>query len=248
MIGEPFQAIKSSLDWWADAGLVDAVSDQPCNWLAPAERAIPLASVAIERPAAPPVSSSPVAQPVDAVLPDTLPQFDAWLADSPALPGTDWSMRRLLPTGPADSPLMLLSDVPDPADIEAERLFSGKQGQLLDAMLAAVGMARDVCRVGSIALTRPVGGRIDEAASQALTAITRHHIALARPKALLLLGQQSAQLVAEETIAPVPRQRLFNHNGVTVALFAIHHPRLLLERPLLKRPAWEVLKRVREQF
>lgn len=143
---------------------------------------------------------------------------------------------------------MLLSDVPDAADIEAEGLFSGKQGQLLDAMLAAIGLTRAMCRIGSIAVTRPIGGRIDGAAAKALTSIARHHVALARPKVLLLLGQQSAQLIAEESIPSMPRQQDLNHSGVSVASFAIHHPRLLLERPLLKRPVWEVLKRVREQF
>lgn len=248
MIGEQLQTIKSAMDWWADAGLVDAVADRPFDWLAPVERAMPVTSVAIERSL--PVTAMTVRkdEPKDFVLPGTLAAFDAWLAASPDLPGRDWSMRPVLPAGPAAAALMLIADVPDPADIEAGRLFSGGQGRLLDAMVASIGLTRDTCRVASIAVTRPLGGRLDGANADKLVGIARHHIALVQPKVLLLLGQQSAQLIAGEAISPTPCQHSLNHDGVKTAAFAIHHPRLLLERPLLKRPAWEVLKRVREQF
>lgn len=248
MIGEQSRAIDSLLGWWADAGLIDAVSDQPCNWLAPVERAMPLSAVAIERPTPAPTAAYAAPAALDDGLPDDLAAFDQWLADSEALPGAAWSMRRVLPTGPANPPLMLLADVPESADIEAGTLFSGKQGQLINAMLSAIGLRREQCRIGSIALTRPLGGRIDGADAARLTAIARQHLALVQPRITLLLGQQSAQLIASEMVGAAPRQLDLNHNGVTVAAFAMHHPRLLLERPLLKRPAWEVLKRAREQF
>lgn len=248
MIGEQSRVIKSMLGWWADAGLIDAVSDEPFNWLAPVERAMPLSAVAIERPTpAPPVAKAG-SKATEEKLPDNLAAFDQWLAESSQLPGAVWSMRRVLPTGPAYPPLMLLADVPETADIETGSLFSGKQGQLVNAMLAAIGLDITQCRIGSIAVTRPVGGRIDGEDGHRLTAIARHHIALVRPKVALLLGQQSAQLIASEMVGATPRQLDLNHNGVTVAALAMHHPRLLLERPLLKRPAWEVLKRAREQF
>ncbi len=248
MVGEQLQSIKSAMDWWADAGLIDAVSDKPFDWLAPVERAMPLASVAIERASFAAAVAERPAQAASAALPDTLAAFDAWLANSPDLPGREWSMQLALPAGPAAAPLMLIADVPDPADIEAGRLFSGAQGRLIEAMLAAIGLTRDACRIASIAVTRPVGGRLDGADADRLIAIARHHIALVRPKSLLLLGQQSAQLIAGEAISPTPCQHSLNHDGVKTAAYALHHPRLLLERPLLKRPAWEVLKRVREQF
>lgn len=245
MIAAGAQAITSYLDWWSAAGLTDAVDDAPCAWLAPpVERGMPLATVAIQRSVAAPVAP----QSAEAPLPADLAAFDAWLADAADLPGADWSARRILPAGPAAAPLMLLADVPEPADIEAGQLFSGKQGQLVDAMLAAIGLSRAQCRIGSVALTRPVGGRIDGAAAPRLSALARHHVALAAPRALLLLGQQSAQLVAQSAIPATPDKQDLNHNGVTTAAFAIHHPRLLLERPLLKRPAWETLKHIRESL
>lgn len=244
------QAIESYLGWWADAGLTDAVSDRPFDWLAPVAKPAPRDIASLQRATLAQVASpaATIVTETPAALPDDLAAFDAWLAETADLPGLDWSTQRVLPSGPANAPLMLLADVPDPADIEAGRLFSGAQGRLIDAMLATIGLSRDACRIGSIALTRPIGGRLDGSDADRLIAVARRHVALAKPRALLLVGQQSAQLVAGEGISPTPRQLEFNHDGVTVAAFAIHHPRLLLERPLLKRPAWEVLKRVREQF
>lgn len=256
MIGDQSQAIKSYVGWWADAGLIDAVSDDPFDWRSPVAPSAPVTAArdiaALQRTTlahvAPAATTTSAEKPV--ALPDDLAAFDAWLAESADLPGSDWSIQRVLPSGPAEAPLMLLADAPDPADIEAGRLFSGAQGRLIDAMLAAIGLSREVCRIGSIALTRPIGGRLGGSDggsdTDRLTAIARRHIALAKPRALLLVGQQSAQLVAGEGVSPTSRQLEFNHDGVTVAAFAIHHPRLLLERPLLKRPVWDVLKRVRE--
>jgi uracil-DNA glycosylase len=252
MFGGHSQTIDSYTGWWADAGLIDAVSDHPFDWLAPVAPPAPVTAprdiAALQRATlaqvAPAATTASDEKPV--ALPGDLAAFDTWLTETIDLPGLDWSMQRVLPYGPADAPLMLLADAPDPADIEAGRLFSGAQGKLIDAMLAAIGLTRDACRIGSIALTRPIGGRLDGSDADRLTAIARRHIALAKPRALLLVGQQSAQLVAGEGVSPALRQLEFNHDGVTVAAFAIHHPRLLLERPLLKRPAWEVLKRVRE--
>lgn len=254
MVGEQSQAIESYLGWWTAAGLTDAVSDDIVDWLAPVAPSAARTAVAPPQPyRQEPASPAPVIARAGATDPGDAPPFDLsafdeWLASSTGVPGHDWSMQRVIPSGPANAPLMLLADVPDPADIEAGRLFSGAQGRLVDAMLAAIGLTRDRCRIGSLGVTRPIGGRLDGDDGMQLLALARHHIAIARPHVLLLLGQQSAQLVAGDAISPQPKQHSLNHDGVTTAAFAIHHPRLLLERPLLKRPAWEVLKRVREQF
>ena len=242
--------MKSYLGWWAEAGLIDPASDTPFHWLAPLESGVSLAAVAAPRPADQPTARAiaPAIVPARTSLPTNLADFDRWIAEASDFPGRDWSIRPVLPSGPVNAPLMLLGDAPDPGDIEVGRLFSGAQGKLVDAMLAAIGLTRDACRIGSIALTRPIGGRLDGPDAERLSLLARHHIALARPRSLLLVGQQSAQLIAGEGISPQPRQLGFNHEGVTVAAFAVHHPRLLLERPLLKRTAWDVLKRVREQF
>ncbi len=176
-------------------------------------------------------------------MPDSVVAFDQWLGIATNIPGVDWSAR-CLPYGPADASLMILADGPDAEDVTAGALFSGAAGRLLDAMLSAIGRSRSDVRIASIALTRPVAGRIDGPEAAALTAIARHHVTLVQPRHLLLLGQQASQLFAAEN--QTPNQPNINQDGTTMVTLAIHHPRLLLERPLLKRQAWDVLKTLKE--
>lgn len=263
MFGGHSSIISSYLDWWANAGLLDAVRDEPMDWLAPVAKAAPV--VAPSRPAAAPATlndagqavrpaaPAPAAQasaPAEIALPPMpgdLAAFDAWLAAHPALPGAIWSPATVLPQGPAEPRLMIIADVPDQEDISAGHLFSGVPGRMLDAMLVAIGLDRAAVRLASIGYTRPPAGRLDGPDVAPLLAMTLHHIGLARPKALLLIGQQTCSLLTGEVVPPDGQgQRQINHSGANTAAFAIHHPRLLLKQPLLKRSAWTALKRLKE--
>ncbi len=240
MNGAQSLAVESYLGWWRDAGLLDGVGDAPHDWFAK-----PAAFRRHDRPATEQCADQALVVPHVATiasllsLPADLGAFDRWLGTATDLPGHDWSAR-CLPTGPANPPIMLLADVPDADDLATGTLFSGATGRLLDAMLAAIGRNRGDVRLASIALTRPVAGRLDGAEADQLVALARHHIALVRPRCLVLLGQQASQLIDAKS------QPVVNQDGATVVSVAMHHPRLLLERPLLKRQAWEVLKHLKE--
>lgn len=253
MYGGVQEAVASYLDWWADAGLVDPVRDAPRNWLErPPVAAAPAAPAGIQRqPAAPATPSVALpGQPAVAAmrnLPDTLDALMDWLARSPDLPGQHWSQARILPEGPQDARAMILADCPDPADAETGRLFAADSGRLLDAMLAAIGWRREEVRIASIALTRPPGGRLDGPEAQALAQVAAHHVTLARPRRLLIAGPQAQALMSGFlATGDTDNQRAINHSGRTMAAYAIHHPRLLIERPMLKRNAWDVLKQLRD--
>ena len=252
--------ISSYLDWWADAGLTDGVSDSPTDWLqAPAappppstaRTQTPLNDAGVPGPMGKTAAASPTPAPAPVArnpLPDDLAGFDAWLQSGPALPGSHWSPSAVLPQGPVGAPLMILADTPDPEDFAAGNLFAGAAGRLLDAMLAAIGLSRDALRVASIAFTRPPGGRIEGPESAELLAIARHHLDIARPKQILLMGQQTCSLLTGDVVPPDGQgQRHVNQLGGMRAVTAIHHPRLLLRQPLLKRPTWTALKRLKEQ-
>jgi DNA polymerase len=262
MFSEHSSVISSYLDWWAGAGLSDSVSDEVMDWLAPVapRSAATTPSVSRETAVINDAGSAirevgPLKSPVGlgsntataSGLPSDLADFDAWLATRPTQLGAIWSEAPVLPQGPANAPLMILSDTPDVDDSVAGHLFAGAQGRLLDAMLAAIGLSREMVRIGSIAFTRPPAGRIEGADSVLLLTVARHHIALARPRKLLLLGQQTCSLLTGEVVPPDGLgQRQINLLGGMKTVTAIHHPRLLLKQPLLKRPAWTALKPLKE--
>lgn len=266
MFGGQTSIISSYLDWWAQAGVIDAVGDESTNWLAPVTKAAPAAlgpTVQLNEVGVPvaerhlpadvparPATTAPRQSPAPVAigaLPDDLASFDAWLADHPALPGGQWNGPRILPQGPCDAPLMVLADAPDADDLSAGHLLCGAAGRLFDAMMAAIGHSRADIRLASIAFTRPPAGRIEGPDSDQLLAIARHHIMLARPRHVLLMGQQSCTLLTGDVVPADGRgQRQINHSGANTAVSAIHHPRLLLKQPLLKRSAWTALKRLKE--
>lgn len=236
--------IDSYLRWWRDAGAVDAVSDAPFDW-----RAAPLPATPMRTPSAPlppPAAAQPAAAPVTEAAPGDLDSFDAWLATAVVAGGHDG--RRVPPAGPADAPLMVLSDVPEEADVDHGSLLSGDQGTLFDAMMRAIGLDRANIRLASLATTRPPAGRLDPRQSRELVDLAARHVTIARPRALLLLGQQACELVTGAPLGVDIAQRDFNHPGVKMAPFVIHHPRVLLSQPMLKRRAWDVLKTVRESI
>jgi uracil-DNA glycosylase len=244
--------IDSYLGWWEDAGLTDPVQEDGAIWL---QSAAPVAAPQPEpkRAAAPlpsaeaRVSAPPPAAFDHSALPGDLISFDQWLSNDPALPGAHWSAQRIAPAGPAAAPLMVISDMPDADDLAAGHLLAGAVGELFDAMLGAIGHQRAASRLASIALTHAPGGRWDDETAGALRTIMLHHIRLAAPARLLLLGQQTCRLLTGDDVpAEGHGLRNINHYGATVAAVAIHHPRLLLNRQALKRGAWTALKQFRE--
>lgn len=256
--------IESHRHWWELAGLDTLVDDEPVNWLAspqisaapqrsetaaaislPSDFMPPVQKVERHSPVAPTVPVAPAAL-APLAMPDEWSAFQSWLAQDASVPGTRWHPTRVLPAGPVAAPLMVLALTPELADHDAGSLFAGDAGQLLDAMLRAIGLTRAESYLASLALTRPPGGRIDASELALLTPLLWHHLALARPERLLLLGSDLTMLAAATDLASA-RGRLLNinHDGVTVTAAAIQHPLLLLDRPARKAAAWDSLKLLR---
>jgi uracil-DNA glycosylase family 4 len=224
--------MASALEWWSDAGVDTLAADDPRDWLAPpAAKATPFI-------AAPDVASAPAV-----VLPDTLEAFLEWRLGE-AAPEAEWLTPRIGPSGNPGAGLMILTDMPEADDTDT--LMTGAPGRLLDRMLAAIGESRDSVYLASLATARPLTGRIPTEAEPRLIALALHHIALANPKRLLLLGQSASRVQsttngsgaghAGEDIKDDVKQL-----GQDRQVVASYHPRFLLERPAAKAEAWKHL-------
>jgi len=218
----------SALDWWRDAGVDTLVADAPRNWLAE------------------PVGGAPVAaapRPAPAARPATLPALRAWIESAPTLPDGSLPGRRLLAEGDPASNLMILVDMPEPADGAAGRLLSDETGRLLDRMLAAIGRDRNSVYLASLCHARPAGGRVDPAALSAIADIARQHVTLAAPKRLFLMGQAvSRAILATELVEIRGELRIVNHGGASVEAVASFAPRFLIQNPARKADAWRDLR------
>ncbi|MDK2761249.1 MAG: uracil-DNA glycosylase [Sphingopyxis sp.] len=255
MGGQNSAALAQSIhDWWSLAGVDALVGEEPAGWLV-----TPPANDAAARPrrpaiveAEPPPLPSALQRPETpetaepkgpVVFPQDWTEFQAWLADSDDVPGSQWDARRVLPVGNAGAPLMLLTAWPEIDDQRDGSLFAGPTGQLLDAMLRAIGMTRAECYVASLAVTRPAGGRCDEADAADLARLLRHHLRLAGPGRLLMIGSDIVRIAADRALADVRGKLLdVNHDGGNVETVAVAHPAMLLARPAQKAAAWDSLK------
>lgn len=251
MNGDASALLDSYLGWWSDAGLDVICADEPSPWLVSRPSTTPATEPSV--PVAPAVSADPLPAGESVAkrppFPADLPAFDAWIAEHGAGMVPEWGRRVVPPQGPADAPIMVITDCPEPEDVAAGHLFAGDQGALVTAMLNAIALDLSAQRRASICVTRPIERRISAEAMHKLAPLIRHQIDLARPRLILAMGGVACHLLTGRDQVPAPDdQPFFNHNGTKTAIFAVHHPRMMISRPNLKRHAWEVLKLMRERI
>ncbi|WP_033073108.1 uracil-DNA glycosylase family protein [Sphingopyxis sp. MWB1] len=246
---------QSLCDWWSLAGVEALVGETPAGWLTPPpanDAAASRKKPVIEEEVAPPPLPAAL-QPREApeakapkapvIFPDDWTEFQQWLAKDPDVPGAQWDARRVLPVGESGAPLMLLTAWPELDDQRDGQLFAGKAGALLDAMLAAIGQTRGECYIASLAVTRPPGGRCSAAERSELQRLLAHHLSLAKPQRLLLIGGDITRMAADAPLAEARGKLLdINQYGGSMACVAVAHPAMLLARPAHKAAAWDSLK------
>lgn len=224
-------AFESALDWWRLAGVDVLVDDTPRDWL----RTVP-------PPMAPARSDAGGAVRAMDQLPQNLAELVGVLTGPDLLP--ELGPRRVAPAGDAASGVMLMTDMPDIADLEGGTLFSGKPGQLLDAMLAAIGLDREAIYIASLFPARPMGSPGDYGPDSRIARFARHHIQLARPKAVLLMGDATTRALCGTSLAEARQDaRTLNHDRGSSSAIATFHPRFLIQQPARKADAWRDLRR-----
>lgn len=116
--------------------------------------------------------------------------------------------------------------------------FVGRAGQLLNSMLAAIGLQREAVYIANIVKCRPPDNRNptpDEAAS--CRPFLDRQIALIRPKLILAVGRIAAQNLLQ-TAAPLGQLRGRVHELHGIPVVVTYHPAYLLRTPADKRKAW----------
>jgi len=143
--------------------------------------------------------------------------------------------------------VMIIGEAPGAEEDRQGRPFVGRSGQLLDRMLAAIGLDRGNVQITNVIYWRPPGNRKPNAAEiAACLPFVLRHIALARPRVLVLSGgtAASALLPLSEGITRL-RGRWFELAvpglEAPVPTLAMFHPAFLLRDPARKRETWRDL-------
>ncbi|MXO74173.1 hypothetical protein GRI40_02915 [Altererythrobacter aerius] len=227
--------IAAALDWWRTAGVDAAYRDTAEPWLAEKEEPAPAGPAPRSAAAAPPPPAPARVGGDRAQWPQTLDTFADWWLNEGSLDEGGLSPR-VAPRGPLGAELMIV--VPMPEDADRETLLSGPQGRLLGAFAVAAGLSADQVYYAA-ALPRHetlpdwaglrAGGMGD---------VLGHHVALARPKRVLVLGQNILPLIGHDPAQGAQNLRTFNHEGGAVPALFEAGPERLLGNGKLRARLW----------
>ena len=148
--------------------------------------------------------------------------------------------------------VMLVGEAPGADEDRLGLPFVGVSGQLLDRMMATIGLDRTSFYITNVCFWRPPGNRkptdIELAAQKPFV---ERHIELVAPEVLILVGAAAAQglLGTTEGITRL-RGRWFQYQPGSgeqaIPALPIFHPAYLLRQPAQKRETWRDLLKLRE--
>jgi len=139
--------------------------------------------------------------------------------------------------------LLIIGEAPGAEEDRRGEPFVGRAGQLLNAMLAAVGFAREQVFIANILKCRPPKNRDprpEEAAN--CSEYLNRQIEFIAPKVILALGRVAAQnLLHTDTPIGRMRGRQYRYADTDIPVVVTYHPAYLLRSPREKRKAWQDL-------
>jgi DNA polymerase len=153
--------------------------------------------------------------------------------------------------GPQRADWLVIGEAPGAEEDRRGEPFVGAAGQLLDAMLRAIGLDRSTnVYIANVLKSRPPGNRDPrpEEVAACLPYLVRQ-IALLQPKIMLAVGRIAAHNLLG-TDVPLGRLRGHVHRfgELNTPLVVTYHPAYLLRTPADKRKAWDDLKFARSVY
>jgi len=210
----------------------------------------------VETPTAPHIKVQPASEettPVEALTSGTV-SIDASLMDWTALQATvstctlcDLHQSRfqtVFGTGSHSADVLIVGEAPGADEDKQGEPFVGQAGQLLTAMLKAIGFERNEVYIANILKCHPPQNHDPSAEeAEACRAYLNRQIELIQPKIILALGRVAAQQLLK-TNTSLARLRGKQHyiDDISVPILVTYHPAYLLRAPQEKRKAWEDLQ------
>jgi uracil-DNA glycosylase len=191
----------------------------------------------VERAAAPPAAAAISAAALD------------WDALAAAVAGCtrcglcNTRTRTVFGVGDRSARLMVVGEAPGADEDRQGEPFVGRAGQLLNAMLRAIGFAREQVYIANVLKCRPPRNRDPQAAeaAQCLPYLQRQ-LELVAPGVVLCVGRIAAQnLLGSDATLGSLRGRVHRLPGGQPVVVT-YHPAYLLRTPADKRKAWDDLR------
>lgn len=249
----------AAMRWLAQAGVTTVLAETPQDRTQPIAPPQPAAKAQTPAPPragkpAKPAPASALAQVAAAeALAASCNTLDALKSamdtfDGCALKST--ATQLVFADGAAGSDIMVIGEAPGRDEDLAGKPFVGAAGQLLNKMLAAAQTPRDSVYITNIVPWRPPGNRKPTALeTQICLPFIKRHIALAQPKALLLLGGTPANALTGKPDGITRlrgRLQTIEIGGKALPALPTFHPAYLLRQPAHKAFAWADMLALKE--
>lgn len=260
-------ALKALTEWWEDMGVatdqaeIDAAmrAQQAANTGAPAPRAGPAEPAQAETPGQVRNGRKSRRNAMKTDLDwikdaetlangaDSLAALKTAIESFDGCPLKQLCEKTVVYDGTLGAPVMVLGEGPGGQEDRLGLPFVGKAGQLLDKMLAAIGLDRKTNTfISNVNYWRPPGNRNPEADELAVCRpFVNRMVDLAQPKIIIATGGVAAKTLLD-TKTGIMRLRgserpFETPAGTQVPLVPMFHPAYLLRRPQDKSRAWRDL-------
>lgn len=256
-----FYTAFAALDWQLDMGVTEAIGDAPVDRYALAAEPVKTAPKPGPVPDVTPRAQPPQPATVDAVAvaraaaagASDLTALNTALQDFAHCDLKKGARNTVFADGRAGAPVMIIGEAPGRDEDIQGKPFVGRAGQLLDRMLAAIGLSRDAQNPGeAVYITnvlpwRPPQNREPTPQEMAMMVpFLERHIDLAAPKILVLMGNTPCQALLGRR--GITRMRGTWTTALSLPVMPMTHPAYLLRTPAAKRDAWADLLAIKARL
>ena len=247
-------ALRAALEWQIEAGVTDTLGEGPVDrYAVQAEaRAAPKPEAKAQATPAAPVEA-PKVDPV-VVAQQMAAQAGDLAGLEQALAGFEhFELKRgarnlVFSDGVPGARVMIIGEAPGRDEDRQGKPFVGRAGQLLDKMLAAIGLSRaESVYITNVLPWRPPQNRDpkpDEIAM--MRPFVQRHVELAAPEVLILMGNISCDAgLGKRGITRLRGHWTEAYGKPALPMF---HPAYLLRQPQMKREAWADLLEIKARL
>ncbi|MGV8947949.1 MAG: uracil-DNA glycosylase [Candidatus Paracaedibacter sp.] len=240
------QKLVETLQWYQEIGIDVAVGEAPCDHSAPLQCApAKEPSRPVQMPPKTPSAALPIISPVNLSDCKTLEDLRRALAAFEGCALKKTATNLVFSDGNPQAKVMLVGEAPGADEDRQGTPFVGVSGQLLDRMLATIGLDRTSVYITNILPWRPPGNR--QPTPQEIAAckpFVEKHIALIQPQILVLVGgvAMKALFNTNEGIMRLRGtwQSYTSHElEAPIKAIATYHPSFLLRSPGQKAQSWQ---------
>ncbi|MDP3372156.1 MAG: uracil-DNA glycosylase [Candidatus Paracaedibacteraceae bacterium] len=146
--------------------------------------------------------------------------------------------------GDPSARIMIIGEAPGADEDRVGQPFVGQSGQLLNTILATIGLDRKAVYISNIIPWRPPGNRPPTTTETNYCLPFIHkHIELISPKILILLGGVAVKTLLGRSDGILKlRGQIFEYtmrNGTTIAALPTFHPSYIMRSPSQKAQVWK---------